>query len=365
MNASKGAAMKWLMLVLSAICLALVAILATQAILSDPGGAESAGPVPSALSPRPSPGEKATTPGENTTPGTETSAKVHGVPKVDYVLDLYSGVKTPLPNAIIRSLGDPDETSLFPSWADRYAASSDGSRLAYVAVGDEGSLQVFIADIDGTGVRQVTHDPRGAIYPALSPDGTMIAYKGSTGYRRDELSGGGALFVLDIVTGESTPIADAGPLTPWSHPQFTPDGSSLLYETHGFGGVVLRTVPIDGGKSTVMIGPDEGMGYAGSGSLSPDGSLVTMTGNEVAGPGAAQFVANADGSEKRIIGPGCPSNPAGAWAPDGTRIVCTASDTRSRSPVVVIDIATERRSPVAEGNGAIWLDRHTLLVEVS
>jgi Tol biopolymer transport system component len=361
--------MKTLVLVLSAICLGLVAIVATRAILSDAGGAESAGPVPSALRAGPSRGEKATTPGENATPGTEASATVHGVPKVDYVLDLYSGVKTPLPNAIIRSLGDSDETSPFPSWADRYAASSDGSRLAYVAVGDEGSLQIFIAGIDGTGVRQVTHDPRGAIYPAWSPDGTMIAYKGSTGHRRDELSGGGALFVLDLATGESTPIADAGPLTPWSHPQFTPDGSSLLYESYGLSddksyGYVLRTAPIDGGESTVMIGRDEGMGHAGSGSLSPDGSLVTMMGNKINGPGAVRFVANADGSEKRII-PGRDSNPAGTWSPDGSRIVCTGSDTRSRSPIVVIDIATGRRSPVAEGNGAIWLDRHTLLVEVS
>jgi Tol biopolymer transport system component len=357
--------MKRLALVLSAICLALVAIVSTRAILSDAGGAESAGPVPSALSAGTRPGDKATTPGEDAPPGTESSPIVDDAPEVDYVLDLNTGVKTPLPNAIIRSLGDSDDSRLFPSWADRYAASSDGSRLAYVGIGDEGSLQIFIADTDGTGVRQVTHDPRGAIYPAWSPDGTMIAYKGSTGYQSHELSGGGALFVLDLASGESTQIADTGPLTPWSHPQFTPDGASLLYETYGFGGVVLRTVPLDGGKSTVMIGPDEGMGYAGSGSLSPDGSLVTMGGNKIAGPGALLFVANADGSDKRIFGTVCPSNPAGAWSPDGSRIVCTASDTHSRSPVVAVDIASGRRSAVAEGNGAIWLDRHTLLVEVS
>jgi hypothetical protein len=49
--------MKRLVLVLSAICLALVAIVATRAILSDAGGAESAGPVPSAVNTRTSPGE--------------------------------------------------------------------------------------------------------------------------------------------------------------------------------------------------------------------------------------------------------------------------------------------------------------------
>lgn len=49
--------MKTLVLVLSATCLALVAI-ATRAILSDGGGAESAGPVPSGPSLRTSPGAK-------------------------------------------------------------------------------------------------------------------------------------------------------------------------------------------------------------------------------------------------------------------------------------------------------------------
>ena len=36
---------------------------------------------------------------------------------------------------------------------------------------------------------------------------------------------------------------------------------------------------------------------AGNGSLSPDGSLVTMMGSEIGGPGAIRFVSNADGTE--------------------------------------------------------------------
>lgn len=283
--------------------------------------------------------------------GTGVSVTKPRVPKVDYVIDLNTGVMTPLPKAIIRSLGKPSERGLYPAWASRYAASSDGSRLAYVGIGDEGSPQIFIAGIDGTGVRQVTHDPLRAASPAWSPDGTMIAYKGS-----------GGVFVLDLPTGESTPIADLGGVDPFSKPQFTPDGSSLLYTsgTGRAGDSVLRTVPIDGGKSTVLIGPDEGMGHAGNGSLSPDGSLVTMMGHEIGGPGALRFVANADGTDRRVI-PGRSSNPAGTWSPDGGRIVC--SDDGGKH-IVVVDVATGVASRVARGKAAIWLDRNTLLVEV-
>jgi Tol biopolymer transport system component len=346
--------MKRLVLALSATGLALVAIVATGVILSDSGGAESAGPVPSAVSP----GTRSGAQGENATPGAEMSVAVPGTPKVDYVLDRTMGKMTPLPKAIIRSLGKSGERDLYPAWAPRYAASSDGSRLAYVGIGDEGSLQIFIAGVDGSGVRQLTRDPKGATFPALSPDGTMLAYKGS-----------GGLYVADVATGKSTPITGEGRLTRWSQPQFTPDGSSLLYESGMYSSgtsayAVLRTVPVDGGKSTVLIGRDEGMGYAGNGSLSPDGSQVTMMGNELNGPGAARFVANTDGSELRSI-PGRDSNPAGTWSPDGTLIVCRAADTKSGGGVVIVDVATGDVSPVAEGNGAIWLDQGTLLVEVS
>jgi Tol biopolymer transport system component len=71
-------------------------------------------------------------------------------------------------------------------------------------------------------------------------------------------------------------------------------------------------------------------------------------------------MANADGTERRIIRGGCwGSHPAGTWSPDGSRIVCS----NDRGSIIVLDIATGDGSPVASGTTAIWVDRHTLLVE--
>jgi hypothetical protein len=262
-----------------------------------------------------------------------------GPPTVDYLLELDTGTWKPLPEGIDGS---------------QHAASPDGSRLAYVGPGDEGTSQIFVADLDGSRVRQVTHDPVGAGSPAWAPDGTMIAYGGS---------GSGDLvhlFVLDVATGESTQIADGMSLG--GGLQFTPDGSSLLYTCCSGPQPLLLTVPVTGGERTILFGRGHGgMGAASNGSMSPDGSLVTMMGNEPGGPGAIRFVANADGTELRQIAGGS-SDPAGTWSPDGSRIVCRRLG--AVGGIIVVDIATGDASRVTEGSAAIWLDDHTLLIDV-
>jgi hypothetical protein len=284
-------------------------------------------------------------------------------PRTDYLLDLNTGEMTPLPETIVRSLG--------VRWINQYAVSSDGSRLAYVGdyrpdpgharVQDD---QIFIAGIDGTGVRQVTHAANGAWSPAWSPDGTRIAYEAiDSGHQL-------GLYVLDVASGESTRItgvnADFRRCVPVIHPsgcalepQFTADGSSLVYTGGTNGHTVIWTVPVAGGESTLLFDSGWNLSAAENGSLAPDGSLVTFLGS----PGQRRWVARTDGSERRLLpdvyGIPCWSTPAGTWSPDGNWIVCSAA-----SKVIVLDIATGAATPVAYGRQAIWLDDHSLLVSV-
>lgn len=290
-------------------------------------------------------------------PGGTGSSVVVRDPKTDYIIDLDTRTTTPVPDSILR-LHDAGGV------VGQYAASPDGSMLAYVKTSPDGTPQVFIAAVDGTEIRQVTDDPAGATSPAWSPDGRQLVYAKSIPVGR------GRLVVVDITTGEFKHLGVVG-----SDPQFMPDGTSILYS----GDTALMTVPVSGGEGTVLIQAGPGLEDAFNGSVSPDGSLVTYLGSgsplapdgsplvfhgeEVTHAGPGRFVSHLDGTGFGLL-PGGTSNPSGTWSPDGRRIVCSGVDGSSGGGVIVVDVATGDFTRVAEATTAIWLNDHSLLVEV-
>ena len=308
--------------------------------------------------------------GTNQTP----KSAIGPVPETDYLLDLNNGEMTPLPESIVGN--HPGMSN-----AGEYAASPNGSRLAYSAPGDNGEHQIFVANLDGTGIEQVSHDLEAAFSPAWSPDGSKIAFVGQQGDEPDELSAinteAGNIFVVDLATGTSTqltftslePDPAAPEFGPWGAnlPSFAPDGSSIVYGAYRWeagsqhGEYEVRMVPVAGGESVRLMGGQfrGGAHLFGNARLSPDGSLLSYS----CEGWYALCVANADGTDARELArPTAGSINAGSWSPDGTRIPYFEFFPQA---VYILDVATGQATYVGEGSWApTWLDDHTLIVEI-
>jgi Tol biopolymer transport system component len=333
------------MAVLGAVSLVSVTIVGTRAALDGPAGPQSAGPISGSLA------------------GAATGASLPGfdVPAVDYTLDLDTDLMTPLPEAIIDSLGPTYVgTSTYEGELSRYALSPDGSRLAFI--GDDPvnkTQQLFVAGIDGSGIRQLTTahittiGPIGAATPAWSPDGRAIVFDSPQG-----------IYVVDVSSGTLTrvvaPEVNSG-YEAYKDPTFSPDGTRIIYSTDH----QIRVVSVAGGQSTVLFGGGTGgIGDANNASISPDGNQVTMVGGPFQGGCCTRLIMNIDGTDMRILTQQYEiwsSNASGTWSPNGDRIVAEGGI----DGIAVIDVATGKVEIVARGNGALWLDDHTLLVEVS
>ena len=102
------------------------------------------------------------------------------------------------------------------------ALSPDGKLLAYASDRGEGNLDIWVQQVSGGGPLRLTNDAADDYEPAFSPDGTQIAY-------RSEREQGG-LYMMSALGGAARLISKRG-----YSPRFSPDGKSITYWT-GFVG---------------------------------------------------------------------------------------------------------------------------------
>jgi Tol biopolymer transport system component len=259
---------------------------------------------------------------------------------VPSVLDLETGTATALPDSIDRGV--------------LYVASPDRTMFAYNDCCSSPN-PVFVANVDGTGVRQMTPNGVDGLGARWSPDGSTLVYQ-RRNFATLEI---GNLVVVNVNSGETTRITDLDPaFHGWwfMAPSFSPDGQTIIFHLpRGRHGADTRwdvwSVPVTGGEPTLVVS-DASMGVYG-----PDGGQLAYL-DEPRGKWASSrlMVVDFDGREPRVLVEGSgiefPS-----WSPDGTRIAYTDAD-----GIHVVDVATGATSLVAEGGLADWFGNNTLVV---
>jgi Tol biopolymer transport system component len=202
--------------------------------------------------------------------------------------------------------GNVDQLTSGTDIQERPAISPDGSTIAYADIVDAylgADLGLHLANADGTNPRALTKGHKGGVdgndtSPAFSADGQWVAFERAVDYD----SGKGALFVIRTDgTGLRRLTDDTSGA---GYPRWSPDGKRILFsqrvEAKTFDPGPLWVVDVAGGKPTPLTDPaDPGISF--SGDWSPDGRQIVY---DYFRPGAGLpelRVVNADGTDPSTL----------------------------------------------------------------
>jgi Tol biopolymer transport system component len=220
------------------------------------------------------------------------------------------------------------------------SSAVQNSLIVFARGGPQSGL--YVTNPDGTGVTRLSSEP-GDTEPAWSPDGSKIAF-----VRFREGSGG--IYVMDADGTGVRRITDGGPYVDGADagPAWSPDGTRIAFAREGrsagadTGNADIYVVNTDG-TDVVRLTHDSVMEYAPT--WSPDGSRIAFIGWDLASGGEPPspvrlYVANADGSDAKALGPENVDGPA--WSPDGSEIAFVDTE---RGAIMAIhpDGTSERR----------------------
>ena len=157
--------------------------------------------------------------------------------------------------------GDDD----WPSW------SPDGTRIAFQS-DRSGNQDIWIVNVDGSGLVQLTHDLADDLHPDFSSDGQRIAFT-------SKRSGNADVWVIDVQAALASG-SDAGAVnltnSPGSdrYPFWSPDDSRLTFNTERDGNTELYLMNADGSlPRNLSQSPDSVEGLA---DWSPDGKRLVF-----------------------------------------------------------------------------------------
>ena len=223
-------------------------------------------------------------------------------------------------------LTDPTSLETSPVTVDGVQAIQDvtsspnGRMIAFAAraIGGNGSFEVFVADLNGANVVQLTNNVAEDTHPSWAPAGDRVAFGRF----------GAGILVAPVSGGGLTTLTATG-----RDPEWSPDGSQILFEAISDSACgteecfwVVR--PDGSGLDDLPIPTFGHSGLVGTADWSPDGTQIVYTQLDGNFWTSAQVV-NADGSGEHVITPPAPpdalegswrwENPA--WSPSGDSIV--------------------------------------------
>jgi Tol biopolymer transport system component len=193
------------------------------------------------------------------------------------------------------------------AWSDIAPSPSPDGRQIVFASDREGDLvDLWIGDVDGSGLRRLTSGPGRALEPVWAPDGRTIAYY-------SDRSGDNEIWVVRPAGGEPVRLTDdpADDINPY----WSPGGDRIAFMSDRSGRPEVWTMRADGTEPRRLTD----IGATGHTALwSPDGEWILFT-SEAAGDRDIWAVPSV-GGEPRQITSGPAQDAHGLWSADGRHI---------------------------------------------
>ena len=212
------------------------------------------------------------------------------------------------------------------------------SRIAFVAT-KSGKKEIYTADVDGSGVVQLTHDGAISVAPSISPDARSLVY---TGYQ----SGYADVYEIDLASGSRNRIIKFPGTN--SGATYSPDGHRLAVTLSKDGNPELYVTSAGGGFPRRLTHTP---GVESSPTWSPDGNEIIYSCDEGGSPKLYRI--SAGGGTGRMISTGHGYNTEPSWSPDGKKLSFTVREGGSFQ-VAVMNIDGGGSRIVAEGQDPVW-----------
>ena len=124
------------------------------------------------------------------------------------------------------------------------AASADGQRVAMI-LSKDGSPNVYVGRLDGSGTTRITDNRQGDSSPCWSADGRSLCFSSRTG-------GPSTLYVVPASGGSPKRLRLAG-VSNATEPDWSPDGQSIVFTTQSPRGFEVCVVPSGGGDVSRLV----------------------------------------------------------------------------------------------------------------